>query len=272
LASELWFAFRGDRMLVRNGEGSGRPAGNPAALGLGVLFEEEIGVLDGRRCFAAEVEGEEPAGFSFQDLRSLFGVLDETFFMMAGRAIQIITWNAMHHFCGRCGTRTDRELETEGFSRICPKCGALYFPRLNPAAIVLVHRADQVLLARAPQFPKGMYSTLAGFVEPGETVEQTVAREVREEVGVEVKNITYFGSQPWPFPNSLMVAFTAEWATGELRIEPPEVEDADWYTADYLPRLPPKISIARAMIDDFIKRRGLDPEDLERSESGSRKD
>jgi NAD+ diphosphatase len=268
----LWFAFRDDRMLVRNGEGPARLPENPATLGLGVLFEVEIGVLDGRTCFAVAVEGREPAGFSFQDLRSLSGALDERSFMMAGRATQVITWNVMHRFCGRCGTETGRGLETERFSRVCPKCGALYFPRLNPAAIVLVHRADEVLLARAPQFPKGMYSTLAGFVEPGETVEQTVAREVREEVGVEVKNITYFGSQPWPFPNSLMVAFTAEWAGGELRVEPTEIEDAGWYTSDDLPQLPPTVSIARAMIDDFVKRCGLDPEDPETPESDPRID
>ena len=256
MAGELWFAFRGDRMLVRDGRGQGGLVRNPANLGLSVIFEEEIGLLNGRRCFAAEVEGEEPAGSSFQDLRSLFGVLNERYFVMAGRAVQVITWNAMHRFCGRCGTETGRGLETERFSRVCPNCGALYFPRLNPAAIVLVYRADELLLARAPQFPKGMYSTLAGFVEPGETVEQTVVREVREEVGIEVKNIDYFGSQPWPFPNSLMVAFTAEWATGEIRTEPLEVEDAGWYTVDRLPQLPPKISIARAMIDDFVSKHG----------------
>jgi NAD+ diphosphatase len=261
----LWFAFRDDRLLVLEGEGQVGLARNPADLGLGVVFEEKIGTLDGRRCFAVEVEGVGPEDSSFQDLRSLFGVLDEKFFVMAGRAIQVITWNAMHRFCGRCGTETGRGLETERFSKVCPKCGALYFPRLNPAAIVLVHRADKLLLARAPQFPKGMYSTLAGFVEPGETVEQTVAREVREEVGIEVKNICYFGSQPWPFPNSLMVAFTAEWAEGELSIEPLEIEDAGWFTADDLPRLPPKISIARAMIDDFAEQQGLDPEDLKTS-------
>jgi NAD+ diphosphatase len=263
LAGDLWFAFRGDRLLVRDGEEPTGLAGNPAALGLDVIFEEEIGALDGRRCFAAEVDGEEPKDTTFQDLRSLFGVLDERFFVMAGRAMQVITWNVMHRFCGRCGTTTDRGLETEQFSRVCPKCGALYFPRLNPAAIVLVYRADEVLLARAPQFPKGMYSTIAGFVEPGETIEQTVAREVREEVGVEVKNINYFGSQPWPFPNSLMVAFTAEWGGGELRIEPLEIEDAGWYSADDLPHLPPKISIARAMIDDFVSQHDLDPGDPE---------
>jgi NAD+ diphosphatase len=263
LAGELWFTFRDDRMLVHDVEGSTRLAENPTALGLCVIFETEIGTLNGSRCFAAGVEGEAPEGLSFRDLRSLFGAMDERFFAMAGRAMQVIAWDAMHRFCGRCGTRTGQGLETERFSRICPTCGALYFPRLNPAAIVLVHRADEMLLARAPQFPKGMYSTLAGFVEPGETVEQTVAREVREEVGVEVKNIAYFGSQPWPFPNSLMIAFTAEWAGGELRTEPTEIEDAGWYTVDDLPQLPPKISIARAMIDDFVKRHGLDPEDLE---------
>jgi NAD+ diphosphatase len=263
LAGDLWFAFRGDELLVRDGEGPTGLAGNPVALGLDVIFEEEIGALDGRRCFAAEVDGEEPKDTSFQDLRSLFGVLDERFFVMAGRAMQVINWNVMHRFCGRCGTATDRGLETEQFSRVCPKCGALYFPRLNPAAIVLVYRAEEVLLARAPQFPKGMYSTIAGFVEPGETIEQTVAREVREEVGIEVKNINYFGSQPWPFPNSLMIGFTAEYADGELAPDPDEIEDAGWYSADDLPHLPPKISIARAMIDDFASQHGLDPEDPE---------
>jgi NAD+ diphosphatase len=263
LAEDLWFVFRDDRLLVRDDEGPPTLAGKPAALGLSVIFEAEIGVLDERRCFAAGVEGKEPEGHSFQNLRSLFGAMDERFFAMAGRAMQVVAWNEMHRFCGRCGARTGPGLDTERFSRICPKCDALYFPRLNPAAIVLVHRADEVLLARAPQFPKGMYSTLAGFVEPGETVEQTVAREVREEVGIEVKNITYFGSQPWPFPNSLMIAFTAEWAGGELRIEPTEIEDAGWYSANDLPQLPPRISIARAMIDDFVKQHGFDPEDLE---------
>ncbi len=258
MVGELRFAFRGEKMLVQDGKGPTGLGRKPATLGLGVNFEEEIGLLDGRRCFATEVEGEEPAGSTFRDLRSLFGVLDERYFAMAGRAIQVITWNAMHRFCGRCGSETGRGLETERFSRVCPNCGALYFPRLNPAAIVLVHREDELLLARAPQFPKGMYSTLAGFVEPGETVEQTVEREVREEVGIEVKNLAYFGSQPWPFPNSLMVAFTAEWAGGEIQTEPLEIEDAGWYTVDGLPQLPPKLSIARAMIDDFVKRRGRD--------------
>jgi NAD+ diphosphatase len=130
------------------------------------------------------------------------------------------------------------------------------FPRLSPAAIVLVEREDHVLLARSPGFPKGLYSVLAGFVEPGESIEETVVRELREEVGIGVENISYFGSQPWPFPNSLMIGFTADYADGELSPDPAEIEDAGWYTADALPQLPPETSIARAMIEDFARRYG----------------
>jgi NAD+ diphosphatase len=138
----------------------------------------------------------------------------------------------------------------------------MHFPRLSPAAIVLVKRGDRILLAHSPGFPLGLYSVLAGFVEPGESIEEAVVREVKEEVGIEVTNVRYFGSQPWPFPNSLMIGFTADYKGGDLAPEPGEIEEAGWYTADDLPHLPPKISIARAMIDDFVKQQGLDQEDL----------
>jgi NAD+ diphosphatase len=139
----------------------------------------------------------------------------------------------------------------------------LFYPRLSPAVIVLIRRGDSVLLARSPGFPPGMYSALAGFVEPGESIEETVEREIREEVAVEITNVRYFGSQPWPFPNSLMIGFTADYTGGELRAEPAEIEDAGWYRPDDLPRLPPKGTIARAMIDDFAARYGNDPKNLE---------
>ena len=142
----------------------------------------------------------------------------------------------------------------------------LFYPRLSPAVIVLVKRENEVLLARSPGFPEGMYSVLAGFVEPGESIEETIGREVREEVGIEVENLRYFGSQPWPFPNSLMIGFTTNYAGGELRIEPAEIEDAGWYRVDSLPKLPPKVSIARAMIDSFTAGHGRDPKVLEVSE------
>ncbi len=185
------------------------------------------------------------------------------FFAMAGRAKQIVEWDRTHRFCGRCGTETGSgpsELAKE-----CPRCEMLFFPRLSPAAIVLVRRGEGVLLARSPGFPPGMYSVLAGFVEPGESIEETIEREIREEVGIEVGNVRYFGSQPWPFPHSLMIGFTADYAGGELRTDPTEIEDADWCPADDLPDLPPKVSIARAMIDRFVAQHGRNPETLETS-------
>jgi NAD+ diphosphatase len=134
----------------------------------------------------------------------------------------------------------------------CPSCKQVYYPRLSPSIIVLVTRGDELLLARNARARGNFYSTLAGFVEPGESIEQAVHREVLEEVGVTVKNLEYFGSQPWPFPNSLMIAFTCSYVGGEIRLEEEELEDAGWYTADDLPRVPPKLSIARQMIDYFV--------------------
>lgn len=216
-------------------------------------FCQDIGILDGCRCFAVEVapDTEAPEGMVFLDLRGLLGWVDEDFFAMAGRAKQIVEWHKTHRFCGRCGTETV-STSSEELAKECPRCGMLFYPRLSPAVIVLIRRGDRVLLARSPGFPPGMYSVLAGFVEPGESIEETISREVCEEVGIEVENVRYFGSQPWPFPNSLMIGFTADYAGGELRTDPEEIEDAGWYTVDDLPRLPPGASIARAMIEDFV--------------------
>jgi NAD+ diphosphatase len=254
----LWFAFSEEGLLV----GREDPVGVPLAasledLGLVATFEQEIGKLDKHRCFAVDLmpEAEAPEGMVLRDLRGMWSA-DKAFFTMAGRAKQIVEWNRTHRFCGRDGAETvpgPTELSKE-----CPRCGMLYYPRLSPAVIVLVRRGDEVLLARSPGFPPGMYSVLAGFVEPGESIEETIKREIREEVGVEVANLRYFGSQPWPFPNSLMIGFTADYVGGELRAEPAEIEDAGWYKTDDLPTLPPRVSIARAMIDEFVTRSGRD--------------
>ena len=252
----LWFAFEGDKLLVFDEEPVRVPlAGDPEELNLDVTFRREIGNLDGHVCWAVETDSEAPEGMVFRDLRSFFGV-DEDFFRKAGRAKQIVGWHATHRFCGRCGGTT--EPVSGELAMRCTRCGMMHYPRLSPAAIVLVKRGEQILLARSPGFPKGLYSVLAGFVEPGESIEETVAREIGEEVGIGVRNVTYFGSQPWPFPNSLMIGFTADYADGELAPDPGEIEDAGWYTADALPQLPPETSIARAMIDDFVKRHGPD--------------
>ena len=250
-------------LVFREGDLAVPSADHVEKLGMEVMFRQEVGVLEGRACWAAEVapEAEPPEGLVFRDLRSLFSGASEDLFRMAGRAKQIVGWNATHQFCGRCGGETG-PVAGEPAKR-CTRCGMLHYPRLSPAIIVLVRDGSRVLLARSPGFPGGMYSVLAGFVEPGESIEETIYREIREEVGVEVAHVRYFGSQPWPFPNSLMIGFTADYAGGELRKDPEEIEDAGWYSVGELPVLPPRVSIARAMIDQFVAEHGGDPEALE---------
>ncbi|WP_134586094.1 NAD(+) diphosphatase, partial [Pseudomonas aeruginosa] len=158
-----------------------------------------------------------------------------------------------NRFCGNCGTR----MQAQDHERVmqCPQCGLHQYPRLSPSMIVLVTRGDEVLLARSPRFVPGVYSTLAGFVEAGESVEQCVVREVREEVGVEVANLEYIGSQNWPFPHSLMLGFHAEYVSGEIVPQEDEIEDAQWFSLDALPPLPAQRSIARHLIDLYLARR-----------------
>lgn len=224
-------------------------------IGLRAVRSQFLGTLDGQPCYSAELPQDSsiPDGMAVLGLRDVYGTLAEDLYLLAGRAFQIMDWDRTHLYCGHCATATT-QLPTERAKR-CPNCGLVYYPRLCPAMIVLISRGNEVLLARAPRFRSGMYSILAGFVEPGESIEETVVREVREEVGIEIKNIRYFGSQPWPFPNALMIGFTATYAGGDLRIDPQELVDAGWFTKDNLPLLPPKSSIARKMIDWFISRR-----------------
>lgn len=193
-----------------------------------------------------------PDGWRASGLRNWFGVLDDTALSIAMRGVQLLEWDRTHRFCGACGTPT-RQAEGERAKR-CPGCGLTVYPRISPAMMVLVTRGDELLLGRGINFPPGRYSALAGFMEAGETIEDCIAREVREETNVEVRDLRYFGSQSWPFPNSLMIAFTAEYAGGELRHDPAELADARWFPLDALPQLPPRLSIARALIDDTVAR------------------
>jgi NAD+ diphosphatase len=213
-----------------------------------------VGDLLGETYRAIELEAgfEPPEGMAFQGLRRLWGLLPEETWRLAGRAVQIVEWDRNHRFCGHCGTPTGRHPAER--SRVCPSCGLQHFPRLSPAVITLIEDGERILLARSPHFAPGVYSTLAGFVEPGESLEEAVVREVREEVGVELADLRYFASQPWPFPNSLMVGFLARYAGGEIRCQEDEIEDARWFTADDLPALPSPMSIARRLVEDFLAR------------------
>ncbi|MGO9309061.1 MAG: NAD(+) diphosphatase [Spirochaetia bacterium] len=252
-SSSYWFILRGSDLLVaRDGSALDVPCTeDPSRLGYSSDRAHVIGSVGGIACRTLGVPGDAnaPSGWAFEGVRSLFGTISERFFAVAARALEISEWDSTHRFCGSCGGHTtlkrgERALE-------CTACGRLSYPRISPAVIVAVTRGERILLARARRFPPGLYSVLAGFVEPGETLEECVEREVREETGIEVKNLRYFASQPWPFPHSLMVAFTAEHVSGEIRVDPAELVDAHWYGADSLPRLPDPITVARKLIDWF---------------------
>lgn len=213
-----------------------------------------LGTLAGRHCWAVDVDGDgEPD--VFLDLFSLYSSVDETTWAVAGRAVQLVEWRRTHRFCGRCATPTE-EVPGERAVR-CPDCRLMAFPRLAPAVIMLVERPSDgaALLARNVNFPGGMFSALAGFVEPGETLEQAVRREILEEVGVTVGALHYFGSQPWPFPHQLMIGFRAEWESGDIVCDGTEIAEAGWFTVDDLPPHPPAgLSIAGSLVADWKTR------------------
>jgi NAD+ diphosphatase len=261
-----WFVFCGERLLVELGPPRAAPSDDPrvprraswarlpriergALDALAPLRTLCFGHLAGEACWAAELPeaADAPPGLQWEGLRALFSVLDDALFALAGRALQLIDWDRSHRYCGRCGTPTTR-LGAEHV-RSCPACRLAAYPRVSPAVMALVRRGRELLLARSPHFPPGMYSALAGFVEPGETLEQCLRREVREEVGVDVTRPRYVASQPWPFPHSLMLAFVCDWTGGELDPQPGEIEAAAWFDVSRLPRLPSAISIARRLID-----------------------
>jgi NAD+ diphosphatase len=264
-APSYWLVFSGDRLLVELGPPDPRPTDDPRVrerpawarlplqknnkqLWSQPLRTLYLGAIRGTDCWAAEVAGgEAPAGYGWVGLRALFSVLEDAHFALAGRALQLLQWDRDHQYCGRCGTPTAPKPEER--VRVCPSCGLSAYPRVAPAVMALVQRGRELLLGRSPHFPAGMYSALAGFVEPGETLEQCVAREVAEEVGVSVANLRYFASQPWPFPHSLMIAFVCDWRGGEIRAQEGEIEAADWFDVLHLPKLPSKISVARRLID-----------------------
>jgi NAD+ diphosphatase len=216
-------------------------------------YKQYLGKLEGNDCFAAELNNRQdiPEGFVFASMRSLLGVADMEIFSLIGKAFQILSWDVNNRFCGRCGTETTQK--TGERAKICPKCGLVIYPRISPAIIVSVVKDGKILLANARRFKSNMYSILAGFTEAGETFEECVRREIKEEVNINVKNITYFGSQPWPFPDSLMTAFKAEYDSGELKADGDEILHADWFSYDELPPVPGKWSIARRLIDAFVE-------------------
>ena len=249
------YVISGQSLCVAYAAGGGEPHVPAGPVPRSAIY---LGELAGEPCFAhlladgeAAPEGTDPIA-----LRQLFGALPDDDFGIAGRALGITAWDRDHRHCGRCGAPTERSA-TERV-RTCSRCGFGAYPRLSPAIIALVERDGRALLARNARFPLPFFSTLAGFVEVGESLEAAVAREIHEEAGLAITDVRYFGSQPWPFTGSLMIGFTARWASGDIVAEPSEIADADWFPPDQLPRIPPKLSIARELIDDFVRRHGGD--------------
>lgn len=203
-------------------------------------------------CREAPVEGAEAVG-----LRALFDRTSPALYAAAARAVPLAEWQRTARHCGVCGSRMARDPAERAM--VCPACGFRAYPRINPVVIVRVTRGNEVLLARRAATPTGFFSVIAGFVEAGESLEEALAREVREEAGIEIRDIRYFRSQPWSFPNNLMVGFTAEHANGEVRPDGVEMAEAGWFRRDALPALPGPVSIARKMIDAWLAERPRRP-------------
>lgn len=250
----LWFLLKND-ILFLGGDTKEpfiptRPT--PPIPASQVAYSRCIGVYGDLPCMVLELR-EQPIGDGLLPvtLREAHMHIGDDLWTIAGRASQILRWRRDHRFCGRCGTRMAEDQHE--LLRSCPQCDFFTYPRLSPAVIMSVIRDDKILLGRSPRFPPGMYSVLAGFVEPGETLEEAVAREVQEEVNIDITDIRYIASQPWPFPHSLMIGFTARYAGGILKVDNTELEDAAWFTPADMPRLPSRISIARQLIERYLE-------------------
>jgi len=252
-----FFLFQNKKLLLANTESNiSIPLVHDIAdLPVQLQSFQYLGSHAGTPCFSGEIDtvSDIPENIILLGLRDLYGILDDDLFAVAGRALHINDWDGTFRICSRCGT--DLKDEENELAKYCPQCNQHFFPNPAPAVIVAVIKDDMILLARSERFiKKYFYSVLAGFVEPGENLEECVAREVKEETNIEVKNIKYFGSQPWPLTNSLMIAFTAEYAKGEIKIDQDEIADAKWFKAGDIPEIPGKISIARKLIDWFVEK------------------
>jgi NAD+ diphosphatase len=251
---EYWFIFQNDQLLLFNMQDELKLPTHHLSSQLRPLFIRQhfLGLFNEMNCYSAEID----KSISLPDdiiplpLRKAFERFGTDWYTAIAKAFSIVNWDKNHQYCGRCGHTTSYKPGT--FERLCNVCGLSLYPRISPSIIVLIKKGDKILMSRSPHFPPGAYGLIAGFVEVGESIEDAVHREVKEEVNIEIKNLRYFGSQFWPFPDSLMLGFTADYASGEIHIDHNEIESADWYSHDNLPGRPSNISIAKKLIDAFL--------------------
>lgn len=257
----FWLPFLKGELLTRSEGGSPRlHRGDRESVALDLKDPLYLGTLGGVPCLAAEadIEGNIPDGWAATSLRALFGQVSEAEYALAGYASQMLYWRRTNGFCPVCGHRTEPR---EGdWGRLCPHCGHVAYPHISPATLILIYDGPRLLLAQKPGWGT-RYSILAGFVEPNESLEDCVRRETREEAGLEITDLAYAGSQPWPYPHQLMIGFTARYAGGEIVIDETELERAAWFDVGSLPDLPPPVSLSRQMIDAWVaKQRPPDPQ------------
>lgn len=252
LGDALYFVCLGEEMLSISEQGIPRPvtADEFRWVDVEVTYKHYLGRWNNQPCYALAAAGGQPAGFAVTGLRAWLGRVEPDFFYLAGRAKQIVEWHRDHRFCSRCGS--ENEDHARDRAKYCRRCGLTTYPRLSPSIIVLVRKDEEMLLARNVAWPTRMFSTLAGFVEPGESIEQTVHREVAEEVGIEVTNLRYMGSQSWPFPNSLMLGFHADYAGGDIACLDGEIAEARWFHYREMPNVPGATAISRWLINAFV--------------------
>lgn len=249
-----WFVFSKDQLLLEKQNGSlvlPRGTSAPVTPPTGTTIHE-ITILDNLPCKAFAIDGEieETDLHIAMGLRMAYDALPEPQYQIAGKAFEILHWDHNSRFCSVCGAMMHQR---EPIMKKCPVCGTEMYPNISTAIIVLVRKDNAALMVRALNFRGTHYGLVAGFLETGETLEECVHREVKEETGLDVKNVTYFGNQPWPYPSGLMVGFMADYAGGEIKIQKEELSTAAFFTRDNLPELPRKLSLARKLIDSWIE-------------------
>lgn len=249
-----WFVFDGYKLMVSKENGAfevpmmryenHKERGITKGSYIGTFKDVPCYVGDGSNALLHE-------GLEFVELRGLHGVLEEDIYTVAGRALQLLTWDRDFQYCSRCGAKVEKiDLQ---MAKECSDCHLVNYPRISPAVITAIFKEDKILLARNKNFPGEMFSLIAGFVEAGETLEECVEREIIEEVAIKVKNIRYVGSQSWPYPHSMMVGFVADYDEGEIQVDGTEISEAYWFDRDNLPMIPAGVSIARKIIDCYIE-------------------
>lgn len=252
---DLYYIFIGEDLIIRNNDDRMRipRLRDIAGIDMSLINKQYMGRYKGTNCYSAELEHyNEAQGLERISLMEYSRNIDEEAYLLASKAKLLLDWYKRNQYCGKCGSKMEPKDSTYERSMVCSSCSTATWPRTSPAVLVAVTKDDKILLANNKNNPEDTYSVLAGFVEYGETFEDCVRREVYEEVSIEVENIRYFGSKPWPFPNSMMIAYTADYKAGEIEVDKSELNHADWYSLEDLPRLfYNKNSIAHDLIENF---------------------